>query len=88
MLNKLIASVGFAKAVQYTGYLVLGLMLIGLALIRPNGGVRASKTDAPVDVKSFFKEPAYLLVIAGVFLVAWGLFFPIFFIQVSHRLIT
>jgi hypothetical protein len=82
MLNKLIVSVGFTKAVQYTGYLLLGFMVIAMILIRPFGGVRRSPLAAPVDVKSFFKEPAYLLVIFGVFAVSLGIFYPIFFIQV------
>jgi predicted permease len=86
MLNKLFESVGFARGVQYTGCVVTGLMILALILVRPKGGVRQSKDQAPVAIKSFFKEPPYLLMITGVFLVALGLFFPIFFIQVSPLL--
>lgn len=78
MLNKLFASHGFERGMQYTGCLMAGLLLIALALARPGGGVQKPKDQAKTDIKSFFKEPAYLIIILGVFLTAWGLFFPIF----------
>nr|XP_031857307.1 uncharacterized protein CI109_007290 [Kwoniella shandongensis]KAA5524379.1 hypothetical protein CI109_007290 [Kwoniella shandongensis] len=83
MLNKLIAKVGFEKGVQYTGCLVIACMVIGIALSRPYGGVHGKKGDAGTkpNVMSFFKEPAYLALFVGVFFVAWGVFFPIQFLQ-------
>ncbi|WRT69334.1 uncharacterized protein IL334_006318 [Kwoniella shivajii] len=81
MLNKLIAKVGFERAVQYTGCLIVACMVLGIALERPFGGVRGKKSGPKADVKGFFKEPAYVLLCVGVFFVAWGVFFPILFLQ-------
>ncbi|WVW79655.1 hypothetical protein I302_101624 [Kwoniella bestiolae CBS 10118] len=83
MLNKLIAQHNFERGVQYTGILLAGCVVVGLALIRPFGGVRGHKqSDGPEpDVKAFFKEPGYLALFVGIFFVAWGVFFPILFLQ-------
>jgi len=78
MLNKLFDSLGFERGMQYTGCLMAGLLVIALVLARPGGGVRRPKDQAKIDIKSFFKEPAYLSVILGTWFTAWGLFFPIF----------
>ncbi|WWC63733.1 uncharacterized protein I303_106338 [Kwoniella dejecticola CBS 10117] len=82
MLNKLIAKINFERSVQYTGILIAGLLVLGISLIRPFGGVRGHKQAGPKpDVKAFFKEPGYVLACVGVFFVAWGVFFPILFLQ-------
>ncbi|WVQ63626.1 uncharacterized protein L199_001779 [Kwoniella botswanensis] len=83
MLNKLIEKHDFARGVQYTGILLAGCVVVGIALIRPFRGVRGHKVvDGPKpDPKSFFKEPGYVALCIGVFFVAWGVFFPIIFLQ-------
>ncbi|WWC72831.1 uncharacterized protein I206_106795 [Kwoniella pini CBS 10737] len=82
MLNKLIVKVNFERGVQYTGVLIAGALVIGVSLIRPFGGVRGHKQGGPKpNAKSFFREPGYVLACIGVFFVAWGIFFPIVFLQ-------
>ncbi|WWC90946.1 uncharacterized protein L201_005884 [Kwoniella dendrophila CBS 6074] len=83
MLNKLIVRSGFKHSVQYTGILIAVCLVLGIALIRPFGGNRGHKNvNGPKpDAKSFFKEPPYVLICIGTFFTAWGVFFPIFFLQ-------
>jgi hypothetical protein len=83
MLNNLIASHGFPKAVQYSGYLLLGVLIMACALVHPRF-VPASLRTGPMKKPSpaaLFKSKPYSLLVAGLFFVAWGLFFPIFYIR-------
>jgi hypothetical protein len=85
MLNNLIAKHGFKKAVQYTGYLVLGCLVIALALMHPR--LPPAKHTAPKPTpKQIFSSKPYSLLTAGLFFVAWGLFFPIYYLQVSRHI--
>ena len=81
MLNRLVTSHGFEKAVQYTGYLVMGCLIIACALMRPR--LPPKKAAPRPSPKVIFSKVPYSLVVAGLFFVAWGLFFPIFYLQVS-----
>jgi len=88
MLNNLIASHGFPKAVQYSGYLLLGVLILACALVHPRF-VPASLRTGPMKKPSpaeLFKSKPYTLLVAGLFFVAWGLFFPIFYIRMSSYL--
>ena len=81
MLNRLVASHGFEKAVQFSGYLVMGSLIIACALMRPR--LPPNKKSAPKpSPKQIFSSVPYCFVVAGLFCVAWGLFFPIFYLQV------
>ena len=81
MLNRLIRSHGFERAVQYTGFLLLGCIILANALIHPR--IAPSPKSAPKpSVKVIFSDKGYCLLVAGLFFVAWGLFFPIFYLQV------
>lgn len=80
MLNNLIDRHGFAKAVQYSGYLLLGTLVLSSLLMHPRF-VPASLRSGPMkkpSPASLFKSKPYSLLVAGLFFVAWGLFFPIF----------
>jgi hypothetical protein len=84
MLNYLIAEHGFRLAIQYAGYLLLGLLILANLLMHPRLPPRgAAKPPSP---KELFADPAYSLTVAGLFLVSWGLFFPIFYLQVFAQL--
>jgi len=84
MLNNLIKQHGFRKAVQFTGYLLLGTLILACALMHPrfvpaklhSGGM---KRATPAQL---FHSLPYTFLVAGLFAVAWGLFFPIFYLQV------
>ena len=85
MLNNLIAAHGFPKAVQYSGYLLLGVLVLACALMHPRfvpASLRTGTMKKPSPAELFKSRP-YTFLVAGLFLVAWGLFFPIFYIQVS-----
>jgi MFS family permease len=82
MLNNLIQSHGFEKAVQYTGYIMLASLVLACALMHPRLGPNKHHVDKPRP-KQLFKSQPYTLVVIGLFLVALGLYFPIFYLQVS-----
>ncbi len=82
MLNNLILRNGFKKAVQYTAALITGLLCIAFALMHPR--LPPNKKGAPKpSPKEIFSSHPYKLLVLGLFLVAWGLFFPIYYLQVS-----
>ena len=83
MLNRLVDSHGFERGVQYTGYIVMGSLITACALMHPRLPPN-KKAAAKSSLKKIFSLQ-YGLAIAGVFCVAWGLFFPIFYLQVSSR---
>lgn len=58
--SHLIPSIGFAKAVRASAYIVLGFLFIGNCLIRRSTAVHA-RPKQPVDVKSFFVDPAWVI---------------------------
>jgi len=82
MLNRLIRSHGFERAVQYTGYLLLGCLILANALIHPRLPPTPKSVQKP-SMKDIFSDKAYCMLVAGLFFVAWGIFFPIFYLQVS-----
>ncbi|ORY33482.1 major facilitator superfamily domain-containing protein [Naematelia encephala] len=81
MLNNLIVSHGFEKAVQYTGCLLAGCLVLAMVLIRPFGGVRARKDAIKANPREFLKDPVFVLCIVGIFFGTWGIFFPVFYLQ-------
>ena len=83
MLNNLIVTHGFQKAVQYSAALITGCLALSCALMHPRLPVR--KGAPKPTPKELFSSKPYALVVAGLFLVAWGLFFPLFYLQVSRR---
>ncbi|KAH7103203.1 MFS general substrate transporter, partial [Auriculariales sp. MPI-PUGE-AT-0066] len=88
MLNNLIASHGFAYAVRATGYLILGCLAVACFLIKfriPARKHRASHMQLPPpDIGAIMRHKTYWVATAGVFLITWGIFFPIFYLQASR----
>lgn len=85
MLNKLIALHEFSKAVQYNAYLILGIVLLACALIHPRfvpSSLRSGPAKTPSPAELFISKSYTFLVIGTVF-VAFGLFFPSFYIRSS-----
>ncbi|KAF7356661.1 MFS general substrate transporter [Mycena venus] len=89
MLNHLLPTIGFARSVRATGYIVIGCLVVGNALMRTRLPPRSQRpnTTAP-DIKSFFIDYAYLWSILGLLLSSIGFYFPVIYIQlfaVSHN---
>jgi predicted MFS family arabinose efflux permease len=86
MLNKLFEKIGYAKGVRASGYIILGCMVIANILVKPRIPGRKHRPahmqfPAP-DMKAILRHDAYWATIAGGFLIIWGLFMPIFYLQV------
>lgn len=86
MLNKLFASIGYAKGVRASGYIILGCMILANILVKPRipgRKYRPAHMQFPApDMKAILRHDAYWATIAGGFLIIWGLFMPIFYLQV------
>ncbi|EDR07247.1 uncharacterized protein LACBIDRAFT_250673 [Laccaria bicolor S238N-H82] len=82
MLNHLLLSKGYANAVRYTAYIVLGCLTIGNLLMRKPLPTNTQKPVPPM-IASFFREPEYLMTILGYvsFLMFYGIFFPVVYLQ-------
>ena len=78
MLNNLIKSIGFARAVRANAYLVLGCCVLAqlLARTRIPGRKHRQTQPPPFDFATIVKDTPYLFTIGGAFFVALGLFYP------------
>ncbi|KAJ7892922.1 MFS general substrate transporter [Mycena olivaceomarginata] len=76
MINHLIPKVGFGGAVRASGYVVLGCVVVGNALMR----TRPRPARAVPDIKTFF-DGAYLFAIFGTLLSTAGVYMPIIYLQ-------
>ena len=83
MLNNLIATHGFSQAVQYTGCLLLGCIALANALMHPRA-IETSPRPRP-SMSSLF-DKTFTFTAAASFFVVWGLFFPIYYLQVCTQL--
>ncbi|KAJ7827453.1 MFS general substrate transporter [Mycena leptocephala] len=77
MLNHLIPKIGFASAVRASGYIVLGTLVIGNAMMR----TRSRPARAVPDIKSFFNDAAYIWAILGGLLSLAGVYLPVIYMQ-------
>ncbi|KAJ7359414.1 MFS general substrate transporter [Mycena albidolilacea] len=77
MINHLIPKVGFAAAVRASGYVVLGCLVIGNAMMR----TRPRPPRVIPDIKSFFADGAYLFAVAGTLLSTAGVYIPVIYMQ-------
>jgi len=85
MINKLIASHGFPYAVRSTVCLIAICLFIACFLVKFRAPKRKDLPPhlqlPPPDFKAIFRHKAYWLAILGGFLIMWGLFVPIFYLQ-------
>lgn len=82
MLQRLIASVGFAWAMRAAAFLIFGLLLVANLTIRSRLPPAPQKME-PSDFVQPFKEPDMMLLVAGFVLLTFGIFIPINFLVVE-----
>lgn len=78
--SHLLVSKGYANAVRYTAYIVLGCLTIGNLLMRKPLPANIRKPSSPM-IATFLKEPEYLMTIFVFFLMMYGMFFPVVYLQ-------
>ncbi|KAF5310611.1 hypothetical protein D9619_007765 [Psilocybe cf. subviscida] len=85
MLNKLIhGSVGFANGVRASAGMNTGLLVISLLCMRTRLPPVAKKASSILqDFNQFSRDAPYVISVLGTALVLSGLFFPVFFLQLS-----
>ncbi|TFY50494.1 hypothetical protein EVJ58_g11027 [Rhodofomes roseus] len=95
LLNQLLfdRQIGFGPSVRATAYLTLGLLVVANCLMLLGLSTGTAKGNAPpprpFSMRAVLTDVAYMVSVAGFFMVFWGLFFPYFYLQlfaVSHGL--
>ncbi|KAH8110879.1 major facilitator superfamily domain-containing protein [Phellopilus nigrolimitatus] len=90
MLNNFFnGPVGFATGVQASAGLIAGLLIIAISTMRTKkdgGSDKKELIPLGVAVRKFSKDSAYICMVAAMFLVSLGLFFPIFYLQLDASL--
>ncbi|KAI5459325.1 putative monocarboxylate transporter [Mariannaea sp. PMI_226] len=82
MVTRLIRQNGFPWAMRICAFLILGLLIIANLTVRP----RHALTPKPFDRNQFvkpFREPEFVLLIAGFFLFTYGIYVPIDYLPVQ-----
>jgi MFS family permease len=69
-------SLSFGWTVRIIGFIMLAMLSLSLATVRPRLPPRNGKVLMP----SAFKQVAYSLFLAGMFLMIWGIFTPFFYL--------
>ncbi|KAJ5929482.1 hypothetical protein N7454_006432 [Penicillium verhagenii] len=69
-------SLGFGWTVRIIGFIMLAMLSLSLATVRPRLPARKGKILMP----SAFKKISYSLFLAGMFLMIWGVFTPFFYL--------
>ncbi|KAJ7127972.1 MFS general substrate transporter [Mycena epipterygia] len=80
IINHLLPRIGFPQTVRATGYVILGTVVGGNALMRTRYP-GSKRTGGFGIMKSFFTDPPYMWTVAGAALASVGFFFPLIFIQ-------
>ncbi|KAI1655606.1 MFS general substrate transporter [Daldinia decipiens] len=74
----LIPKIGFAWSVRCAGFVALFMVVVMNVLLQPR---RLPKKTGPLVEWAAFKEPPYVLFVAGSFLVYWALYFGYFYVN-------
>ncbi|WWC61892.1 uncharacterized protein I303_104477 [Kwoniella dejecticola CBS 10117] len=80
MLNRLLRTHSFERSVQYTGFLLMGCLIIACLCFKTRVPPKIYVTRP--SPKALFADLPFCLVIAGFFCITWGQFFPIYYLQV------
>jgi MFS family permease len=90
MLNHLVPSIGFGKAVRASAYIVLAFLCVGNCLVRTAyDKVKSRRTGPPMSIKSFFVDPPYMWAVFGALFSSMALYFPLVYLQlyaVQHNI--
>ncbi|KAF5354899.1 hypothetical protein D9756_005302 [Leucocoprinus leucothites] len=85
--SQLIPKLGFPSAVRVTGFITLGCLLAGNALIRPQHHTSVNQRSA--DISTFFHDPVYLWFLLMAVVSLLGIYFPAIYLQlyaVDHKM--
>ncbi|EKM50355.1 uncharacterized protein PHACADRAFT_178098 [Phanerochaete carnosa HHB-10118-sp] len=83
MINRLLhSSIGFAWGTRASAFLITGLLAIANCLMStrfPNAKTRANRPK--LNLKEKLTDAPFMITVAGIFLICWGLFLPYFYLQ-------
>ena len=77
LVRTLLPQIGFAWTTRVLGFLNLALLAIALAFMRPRLPPRST---GPVIDWLAFKEPVFVLFVAGLFCILWNVYFTFYYI--------
>jgi len=80
MINNVFNNTGYKWGVRAAGFYILGACIFANLLIRPNYAPKHTKPPVP-KLSKLFTDPPYVVTTTGAVLIAFGLFFVYFYIQ-------
>ncbi|KAF9451600.1 MFS general substrate transporter [Macrolepiota fuliginosa MF-IS2] len=86
MLNNVFETVGFSWGVRAVGFMDLGLLIIANSVVRTRLPPNKGRSSNSLVVKEILTDTAYIVYMAGTFLVFWGVFVPFFYLQLWSSL--
>lgn len=82
MISRLIRSVGYGWAMRSAAFLILGLLAVANVTVRARTPPRKSNVT-PAMLAKPFKEPGMVLLMAGMFILTFGIYVPITYLPVA-----
>ena len=84
MITHLIGKVGFPWTMRISAFLILGLLIIANLTVKPRVAPKRGASNK-ANYLAPFREPTSVLLMGGFFLVTFGIFVPIDYLQVQAR---
>ena len=82
MITRLIQSVGYPWAMRSSAFLILGLQIVAICTVRPRTKPVPKKMP-PGRYAAPFTEPAFAILLLGIFILTYGMFIPIEYLSVQ-----
>ncbi|KAH7303657.1 major facilitator superfamily domain-containing protein [Stachybotrys elegans] len=82
MISRMIRYNGYGWALRTAGFLILGLQIVAILTVRP----RVKPVPRPMAFKRFlapFSEFNFVLLLAGIFLLTFGIYIPLIFLALQ-----
>ena len=76
MVSRLITSIGYSWAMRSSAFLILAMLIVANLTVRAHGS-NSRRTSIKPDMAKPFKEPGFVLLMAGMFLLTFGIYVPI-----------
>ena len=82
MISRMVPAVGYPWTMRAAAFIILGLQAIAIVTVRPR--VKAPPKKMPKGrFAAPFREPPFVLLLAGMFILTWGIFIPISYLAVQ-----
>ncbi|KAH8435085.1 MCT family MFS transporter [Aspergillus melleus] len=85
ILDRLFGAVGFPWALRIVGFVSLGLLAPACLMVVPRLPPTKASDVPKAEVMAIFKDARFLLLVAGMLFVMWGMFIPFYYLPLYAR---